>query len=230
VVNLFKKITSLLTSSHEVPGGAWIRTDIGVKIWDRKPQLGEIVTWSGAASDSEGYAAGTGILQFMQNGQPVITYEGEMVKGRFHGKGVLRWRDGNSYEGDFMNDQPTGKGIFRWANGDYYEGDFCNGKRTGKGVFLWPNGESYEGDFLDGIHHGKGRFKFINGCCYTGDLVGGNFHGQGVYKFVDGDVYVGKFADDEFSGYGTLYGSDAQILKQGQWVRDEFIGSIAELE
>ena len=85
-------------------------------------------------------------------------YEGHVVNGKPHGKGILYRADGDRYEGDFVDGKRTGKGTFYWANGDRYEGDFVDGKRTGKGTYYWPNGNCYEGDFVDGKRTGKGTY------------------------------------------------------------------------
>ena len=74
-------------------------------------------------------------------------------------------------------------------------------KPNGKGLFKWPDGSSYEGDFTDGKRSGKGIFRFPNG-----------------------EFYEGDFMDGSFTGFGILYDAAGNILKQGLWDNDKFVG------
>ena len=40
------------------------------------------------------------------------------------------------YEGDFKDKKAHGKGLMRWRQGDKYEGEFQNGLRHGKGLYF----------------------------------------------------------------------------------------------
>jgi hypothetical protein len=42
--------------------------------------------------------------------------------GLKHGKGELRWLNGDVYKGDFLNDNLHGRGEFKWADGRHYIG------------------------------------------------------------------------------------------------------------
>jgi hypothetical protein len=50
------------------------------------PQPNERATWSGGCVN--GYAQGTGILQWYQDDSPTIRYEGELEQGQLHGHGI----------------------------------------------------------------------------------------------------------------------------------------------
>ena len=147
-------------------------------------------------------------------------YEGDFADDKRHGKGVFVWNNGNRYEGDFVDDKQTGKGVFVWNNGARYEGDFVDNKRTGKGVFVWNNGKRYEGDFVDGYFHGKGVFVGNNGDRYEGDFVDGYFHGKGVFVWNNGDRYEGDFVDDKIHGKGTYKRADGTV-ETGVWENGE---------
>ena len=52
-------------------------------------------------------------------------FEGELVGGKMHGRGVYRYAGGNVYTGHFHNGRPHGpNAVFEYANGDRYEGPY----------------------------------------------------------------------------------------------------------
>ena len=57
------------------------------------------------------------------------TYQGELVKGKRHGKGKYTFINGDTYQGGFVNDIRHGKGIYTWVNGDFEEQDYIQGKK-----------------------------------------------------------------------------------------------------
>ena len=55
-------------------------------------------------------------------------YEGEIKKGKAHGKGILTFSDDTTYEGNFKKNRPHGVGIYIDARENTYEGKWRNGK------------------------------------------------------------------------------------------------------
>ena len=95
----------------------------------------------------------------MKNG---IILKGNFVDGALTGKGTLNF-DGSIYEGDFLNSLKHGKGIFRYKNGDSYNGDWLNDKRHGKGTYFHKDAEYYyKGEWKDDQKHGEGLHYFKN--------------------------------------------------------------------
>jgi hypothetical protein len=86
-------------------------------------------------------------------------------------KGKLPFLDG-CYEGDIVNGKPHGKGVYYDPQEEtYYNGDFVDGKMTGKGRYAAVTCQYvYEGDFVDGEFHGKGTLG-DEYSVYEGDLV-----------------------------------------------------------
>ena len=83
----------------------WITaTNQACKIWNPAPQPDESVTWSGACKD--GLATGKGILQWTENGKPDVKFDGEYVKGKRNGPGVLITPDGRRTQGMWVDDEP----------------------------------------------------------------------------------------------------------------------------
>ncbi|HEX7026308.1 MAG TPA: C13 family peptidase [Gammaproteobacteria bacterium] len=153
-------------------------------------------------------------------------YYGEVVEGRFHGRGRLIWPNGGRYEGEFFQGLVSGEGELRFASGDIYKGGFRegqmagageldmgggriytgafgNGMPNGRGVLVEEDGSKYEGEFVDWKFHGEGTYTEPGGETYSGEFVDGKFSGTGVYKDADGNVYEGEFRDWQFHGAGV---------------------------
>ena len=76
--------------------------------------------------------------------------------------GSYEYPDGAIYQGELVKGKPHGKGITRFKNGDYHEGYYVKGKRQGKGTYQFSDGEKYVGDWFQDQQHGYGVFYFIN--------------------------------------------------------------------
>lgn len=50
----------------------------------------------------------------------------------------------NSFKGDCRASKKHGKGVMKYANGDQYTGDWIEDKKEGHGIFLWSDGRKYE--------------------------------------------------------------------------------------
>lgn len=125
---------------------------------------------------------------------------GRDTKGRYHGKGFLRLRNGNEYSGWFKHGQIDGRGKYTFAEGGEYEGEFKNGKYEGKGKEKYADGSEYTGEFSEGLRHGKGVMIYANGSSYEGQWKHGKKNGKGVLRVVDSSgelkvAHVGRFKD-----------------------------------
>ncbi len=129
-----------------VVAGEWlVDPESGCRIWNGYPEPGESVRWDGPCVD--GYAEGSGTLNWFKNGEPNGSYVGERVDGKAHGYGVNVWANGDRYEGFWESDLPHGKGTYTWANGSGYQGEWVAGKKHGRAVYIWPNGDRFEGTY-----------------------------------------------------------------------------------
>ena len=152
------------------------------------------------------------------------------------------------YNGEVnTNNQPHGKGIMKFNNGEIYEGLFDNGVRHGKGIYFWPDGKKYDGNFMKGEFSGRAIFSSIDnsyeGMFYKGQKNGngkmvfgnGDFK-EGVWKnndFVEGKViysyenknglwkYEGQYKIGKRNGYGKLYKNNSLVF-DGEFIDDEF--------
>lgn len=84
-------------------------------------------------------------------------YSGELVKGRYHGKGTHISDAGIVYTGDFVLGCRQGQGLMEYPSGDTYSGDWVDDQRSGQGTFIERRtGNKYVGGYRDGKRYGKG--------------------------------------------------------------------------
>ena len=103
IIALSLAAPAALAQADAAPG--WITaTNQPCKIWNPAPQADESVTWSGDCKD--GLASGKGILQWTENGKPDAKFDGEYVKGKRNGTGVLTTPDGHRMQGMWVDDEP----------------------------------------------------------------------------------------------------------------------------
>ena len=73
---------------------------------------------------------------------PEGRYEGQVnADGDPEGEGILEYPGNDehermSYEGGFKAKKAHGKGLMKWREGDKYEGDWVEGVRHGKGTYF----------------------------------------------------------------------------------------------
>lgn len=128
--------------------GEWLADErTGCKIWNAYPEPGESATWDGPCVD--GYAEGTGTVQWFKDGEPNGRYEGERKSGKADGYGMNVWSNGDRYEGFWQDDTYHGWGTYAWANGSAYQGDWVEGKKHGDAIYVWPHGDRFEGTYRD---------------------------------------------------------------------------------
>lgn len=98
----------------------------GIFVWNPQPAEGETVLWSGTVLD--GYAEGEGKLTWYWHGKVVSVYEGDMHKGRPHGKGKYKFADGDVYDGQWQDGLRHGIGTQQYKNGETYDGQWLSDK------------------------------------------------------------------------------------------------------
>ncbi len=157
----------------------------------------------------------------MSNAAGGELYEGEVsAKGQRHGKGTLRWPNGNAYFGNWVEGSMVGQGLFLYAaENDTYRGEFFDDKKHGKGRYEFANGNFYEGHFAKDRRDGKGRYSWTCGDSYDGDWVEGHMEGEGVTVYSNGNKYTGHFSNDRREGYGKLVCSDG-LSYEGEWEKN----------
>jgi len=182
-----------------------------------------------------------------------ITYHGEILNGKKHGKGLTRFQEGR-FEGDYQEDERTGKGSYFWDKGDYYTGEFLHGnchgkgfyrfadgatfdghfkegKRTGEGIFRWSDGDYYQGNFENGYRSGRGIFVWETlSRRYEGEFVDGECTGAAVYYFQDGDRYEGKFRLRTAIEHGQYWFANGDMAELNITEKSAFFFKASDLE
>jgi hypothetical protein len=130
------------------------------------------------------FKTGVGIYFFKDGG----LYRGEILNGKYYGKGEYQFKNGNRYDGQWRDDQMHGPGVFYYTDGSRYEGQFVNGKKNGKGNFYFSTGDIYIGDWKDDLKNGNGVIYHANGDRYEGQFVNDKKHGKGNLYYKDGRV------------------------------------------
>ncbi|XP_067318431.1 radial spoke head 10 homolog B2 [Anolis sagrei] len=159
-----------------------------------------------------------------------VSYIGQWVDGKRHGKGTIYYnKEGSSwYEGDFVYNVKSGWGIRCYKSGNIYEGQWERDMRHGSGRMRWlTTNQEYTGKWVDGIQHGFGThtwyLKRIPGSQYplrneyVGDFVNGDRHGCGKFFFASGAMYDGEWVYNKKHGMGKL------VFKNGHVYEGEFI-------
>ena len=150
-------------------------------------------------------------------------YEGELLRLRRSGQGVVRMADGTVLEGTFAEDELNGSGRIQFSNGDEYDGELRDGLFDGYGTYRWASGAVYMGYYSAGKRNGSGKTISENGYTYEGTYVNDVKEGLGTETFPNGDTYSGGFAGDVRSGQGTYTWSTGDSYT-GQFVNGDMDG------
>lgn len=132
----------------------------------------------------------------------IESYSGNKKNNKYHGKGVLKFKNDEKYEGEFLKGQFYGFGTYTYGPKstsafEKYEGYYKKGKRSGTGI-LKTDDWVYEGQFIDDLANGYGQIKFGNGDVYKGEFKNGEKHGYGTYTFATGEIEKGFYKNDLF--------------------------------
>jgi len=140
-------------------------------------------------------------------------YEGDLLNGVRHGRGVAGYFNGCVYTGDFRKGQEHGYAELRDAMGSLiYRGMFEHGRICGQGTFYYPDGSVYRGEMREGTRHGHGIIWYADGSVYEGDFSHGVRSGNGTFIAADASQYTGEWSNDVRHGKGTLKKCDGTVI------------------
>ncbi|XP_024919902.1 alsin-like isoform X5 [Cynoglossus semilaevis] len=136
------------------------------------------------------------------------------------------------YIGGWLAGRVHGRGIMKWPNGQTYTGNFKNGLEDGYGEVVIPNKEQnqpdiYQGQWREGRIHGFGKYRcssaqslrYASGEVYEGCFCDGQRHGYGMLSSgkqtrTSASVFIGEWVQDRKTGYG-VYDDITRVL--GFW-------------
>ena len=125
-------------------------------------------------------------------------YEGNFLKNKMHGSGLLEMKNGLVYEGEMKENKISGKGKMK---NEKFEaiGAFEDGKPVGEFKIVYQNGDEYVGQVDNFRRDGKGKLVKKNGIVYEGEYKGGKMHGSGVLD-IEGKRYKGEWKEGKREG------------------------------
>jgi len=173
-------------------------------------------------------------------------YEGEIVKYKRHGYGILRSTNPDDefyFEGHFKFDKEDGFSTCE-HDGIVHTGEFKQGKKEGihhiKRVIhgeehlieaTFQNDEiicakhtipskkyTYVGEFVNLHKHGFGKERVENEYEYEGYFQKGKRHGHGKYtSLINKFMYEGEWKDNKMNGHGHCVSKDGHCIITGTW-------------
>jgi hypothetical protein len=214
------------------------------RVINPSPVANERVHWSGGCKD--GFAEGTGRLDWFVSDILVSSYEGGMLRGQAHGSGDYVYASKSRYQGkfdhgemhgrgtatspmgekltaQFVHGEPVGEVDIVYKNGNHYTGKVKNGKRDGQGTMVLADGGRYVGEFKQGFWDGYGVMTYASGIIYDGDWKQGRREGKGYLKLANGDQIEGSFKDNKINGRAVMVGATGNRY-DGDWKDDLFEG------
>lgn len=209
----------LIGSLRDGPPSRWtpLEKRPDCQVWTIRPQARETINWTGDCVDGKASGAGDLTRYFRLDGKwRSLTYQGDMVAGKRHGRGSQGFAHNEYYEGDWVEDERTGHGVYTWSFGIHYEGDFVAGEMKGKGVLNDRRGR-YEGDFAGNLRHGRGAWLSYGGDHYEGEWREGYPSGKGRIRMANGSSFEGPFEKGAPHGLGK-YESSAGLVLYGEFV------------
>ena len=98
------------------------------------------------------------ILNPANNKQPLSRYEGDFQAGAMSNGTLIIYHQKDSakssqYTGTFVNELFHGKGVMKYSNGNIYEGEWQQGQRHGQGKMTYCDGSTYSGNWRNGKRH-----------------------------------------------------------------------------
>jgi len=107
----------------------------------------------------------------------MVSYMGSFNEGKFHGKGLITYKNGVKCDCTWVHGEKQGYGAVTFPNGFRYEGDHTKGRPSGRAKIFYVDGAMYEGEAVDTKPHGTGVLTLPNGNVLRGEFVAGRFVG-----------------------------------------------------
>jgi len=150
-------------------------------------------TFEGEFKDEKPYR---GIKRFADG----CSEEGEWVNGGLQGYGIVCYPtsfDSDYYKGEFKDHKKHGKGELRWKDGEKVVGEWVNGEKHGEATIYYADGSVWTGRFVNNKREGPGRGVGVK----YGYSFEGNYHNDersyGDIRWLNGDLWTGHYFPEE---------------------------------
>jgi len=158
-------------------------------------------------------------------------YNGKYSNGAYNGKGTYTYADGSVYKGNFVDGKRSGKGVLTKGK-NFYKGEWLNDQKNGHGKEKDVDDDGvirkFKGNYLNDKYVGQGEWscKTASGNVetYSGEFKDSMRNGYGEYHFANGYIYKGEWKDDLQDGQGKLYDKDGNIIQDGTYEADKYVG------
>lgn len=170
-------------------------------------------------------------------------YIGEFDKNSFHGKGTMKYSNGDIYRGKWFRGVRSGEGELKKFEGKIFKGiwkqdQMIQGEVTNRKIGIKFKGglkdfsyhglgklvktskgfqDVYEGEFMLGKYKGEGELKTSNGDHFNGHFLNGKPNGRGKMIYSDGSSYEGDWSDGKRNGKGKMIYKDKSTY-EGSWL------------
>lgn len=115
--------------------------------------------------------------------------------------GKLIYNDGTIYEGELLNGHKHGKGIFTMQDNTIFKGEWRNDSMVGVATIISSNGSRFIGEVINnGIKNGEGKITFKDSSTFVGQFQDDEFYyGTFTNKSQNGVwlIYTGKFINNQ---------------------------------
>lgn len=184
--------------------------------------------------DKNGIPNGLGKFTWTNQGETHTLYEGQLINGKYDGKGTL-YKDGSNI--DFSGIFSTGEKVFHpYENEFYYDqtrqhtiefyGDPAKTK-TGSSmkVYYWGGNIYYEGEWKNNQINGKGTIYFLDSKPNEiGTFENGKLTGKGKKYLASGYIQEGIYSDGELDGKAKIYYENGKLSAEGKFKKGKIMG------
>jgi hypothetical protein len=232
----------LLSGSRH--SGFGMATYVGDREWKWNGDICERIskkcreTWDGRL-DADGCASGHGTFSQYQNDILFWRYNGNCLRDKFHGHGVLLKYSKSGilqydYVGNFLKDKFSGRGTCQiYGAGvsvlEVYEGEWKASKRHGHGKCHYDDGSHHDGIWVNHRIFGRGTRTYPSDSP-TGFSTRTGFFMSLLYSKKKSNIYCDVIEEDGKKRCIVLHGKDGQIhfssgvKAEGEFRRDSLNG------
>ena len=142
----------------------------------------------------------------------MVTLDGQLQGGRFHGKGKFIYNGGGTYDGHYKHGEFHGEGTRVFSNGSVYSGNFVSGMQEGEGMLHKANNDQYVGMWYRDLPEGRGVLMYGHGDRSAGLPAVVCLWARAAWS--DGGFYEGQYQDK-----GRQKASKSSGLRNGYGIR-----------